>query len=252
MKSLAWVLVLLLLIVAGAWALANFAFARSEARTDTVFGTVREIVVKADRGDVDVVPSPKLVQIRETRHWVVSQPELEQTRKNGVLTLESSCGPERVVITCYSDLRIAVPPGVRVTVDAGSGDVDLRGTDVRSVHVESGSGDIELDLDGRQTLVFASSDSGDVDLVARSVRAVDAQTDSGDVTADVGGLPRRVVARSNAGDVAVTVPRGAYRIRAVAESGDARVSGLGRDDRSLQSIHARTGDGDVAVRARAR
>lgn len=252
MKSLAWALVLLLLIVAGAWTLANFAFARSQVRTDTVFGTVREIVVKADRGDVDLVPSRTLVQVRETRHWVVSQPELERTRKNGVLTLESTCSAERLVVKCHSDLRIAVPPGVRITVDAGSGDVDLRGTDVRSVHVESGSGDIELDLDGRQTLVFASSDSGDVDLVARSVRAVDAQTDSGDVTADVGGLPRRVVARSNAGDVAVTVPRGAYRIRAVAESGDARVSGLGRDDRSLQSIHARTGDGDVAVRARAR
>ena len=139
-----------------------------------------------------------------------------------------------------------------MTVDAGSGDVDLRGTDVRSVHAETGSGDIELDLEGRQTLVFASSDSGNIDLVARSVRAVDAQTDTGEVTADVGGLPRRVVARTNSGDVAVTVPRGTYRIRATAESGDARVSGLGRNDRSLQSIHARTDDGDVTVRARAR
>jgi hypothetical protein len=252
MKNLAWVLVLLLLIIAGAWALANFAFAQTTVHTDTVFGTVREIVVEADRGDVDVVPATKSVQIRETRHWVVSQPELEQTRKNGVLTLKSTCSPERIVVKCHSDLRLAVPRGVRVTVDAGSGDVDLRGVEVRSVHAESGSGDIELDLAGRQTLVFASSDSGDIDLIARSVRAVDAQTDSGDVTADVGGLPRRVVARSNAGDVAVTVPRGSYRIRAIAESGDARVSGLGRNDRSLQSIHARTDDGDVTVRARAR
>ena len=62
---------------------------------------------------------------------------------------------------CYSDLRIAVPPGVRVTVEAESGDVDLRGADPRSVHVETDSGDIEMDLAGRQTLVFASSDSGD-------------------------------------------------------------------------------------------
>ena len=252
MKSLAWVLVLLLVIVAGVWALANFAFAQTKVQTDTVFGTVREIVVKSDRGDVDLVPSFKLIQVRETRHWVVSQPKLEQTRRNGVLTLESTCSPERVVLKCYSDLRVAVPPGVRVTVDAGSGDVDLRGTDPLSVHAESDSGDIEMDLGGRQTLVFASSDSGDVDLVARSVRAVDAQTDSGDVTADVGGLPRRVVARSNSGDVEVAVPRGSYRIRAIARSGNARVSGLGRNNRSLQSVHARTDDGDVAVRARAR
>ncbi|HEV2776893.1 MAG TPA: DUF4097 family beta strand repeat-containing protein [Solirubrobacteraceae bacterium] len=252
MKNLAWVVVLLLLIVAGAWALANFAFVQTKLETDTVYGTVREIVVKADRGDIDIVAASRLIQVRETRHWVVSQPELEQTRKNGVLTLESTCSPERVVLKCYSDLRIAVPRGVRVTVDADSGDVDLRGAHPRSVHVESDSGDIEMDLDGRQTLVFASSDSGDLDLIARSVRAVDAQTDAGDVTADVGGLPRRVVARSNSGDVDVTVPRGSYRIRAIAESGDATVSGLGRNNRALQSVHARTNDGDVAVRARAR
>lgn len=252
MKSLAWVLVLLLAVAAGVWAVANFALARSETASDTVYGVVREIVVEADRGDVDVVPSAQLIHIRETRHWVVSEPRLEQTRRDGVLQIKSSCTAERIVLTCHADLRIGVPRGVKVTVDAGSGDVDLRGADVRGVHVESGSGDIEMDLDGRQTLVFASSDSGDVDLVARSVRAVDAQTDSGHVMADVGGLPRRVVARSNTGDVAVAVPRGAYRIRAVAESGDARVSGLGRNDRSLQSIHARTDDGDVTVRARAR
>ena len=240
MKNLAWVLVLLLLIVAAVWALANFAFAQTKVETDTVFGTVREIVVKADRGDVDLVSASKLIQVRETRHWVVSQPDLEQTRRNGVLTLESTCSPERVVIKCYSDLRIAVPPGVRVTVDAGSGDVDLRGTRPRSVHVESNSGDIEMDLGGRQTLVFASSDSGSLDLVARSVRAVDAQTDSGDVTTDVGGLPRRVVARSNSGDVEVAVPRGSYRIRAIAESGDARSA----------AWDATTGPGNRSTRAR--
>lgn len=252
MRILGWLLVLLLLIVAGAWALASFVFTQTNVQTDTVFGTVREVVVKADRGDVDIVPASGLIEVRETRHWVLSQPELEQTRKNGVLTLESTCGPERVVVKCHSDLRLAVPSGVRITVDAGSGDVDLRNADARSVHAETGSGDIEMDLRGRQTLVFASSDEGDIDVIARSVRAVDAQTDSGDVTADVGGLPRRVVARSNSGDVAVAVPRGSYRIRAIAGSGDARVSGLRRNNRSLQSVHARTGDGDVTVRARVR
>lgn len=250
MKSVAWILVLLLILVAGVWAAANFAFAQTQVKTDTVYGKVREIVVKSPAGDVDLIPAHRLIEVRETRHWVVSQPKLERTRRNGVLTLESTCTAERIVLKCHSDLRVAVPRGVRVTVQAGSGDVDLRGTGVRSVHAESDSGDIEMDLAGRQTLVFASSDSGDIDLITRSVRAVDAQTGSGDVTADVRGLPRRVVARSNSGDVAVTMPRGSYRIRAIAESGDARVSGLRRDNRSLQSVHARTDEGDVTVRAR--
>lgn len=250
MKSLGWVLVLLLVVVAGVWAAANFGFAQTDVQTDKVYGTVNEVVIDSGRGDVDLVPARGPIEVRETRRWVVSQPKLEQTRKDGVLTIKSSCGAERIVLRCHSDLRVSVPRGVKVTVDAGSGDVDLRGTDVRHVHVESDSGDIEMDLAGRQQLVFASSDSGDLDLVARSTRAVDAQTSSGDVTADVGGRPRRVVARSNDGDVDVAVPRGSYRIRAIANSGDARVSGLGRNDRSLQSVHARTREGDVAVRAR--
>ena len=250
MKSLAWVIVLLLVVVAGVWAAANLAFAQSETESDTVYGIVREVVVQSDRGDIDLVPASRLIQIRETRHWVVSEPELEQTRRNGVLRIKSSCTAERIVLTCHADLRIAVPRDVKVTIDAGSGDVDLRGTAVRNVHVESDSGDIEMDLTGRQQLVFASSDSGDIDLVTRSVRAVDAQTDSGDVSADVRGLPRRVVARSNSGDVDVTMPRGSYRIRAISDSGDADVRGLRRNDRSLQSIHARTDSGDLAVRAR--
>ncbi|MDQ3723991.1 MAG: DUF4097 domain-containing protein [Actinomycetota bacterium] len=250
MKNLLLVLVLLLVVAAGVWAVANFGFEQTKVASDTVYGKVREIVVKSDRGDVDLVPASKLIEVRATRHWIVSQPKLEQTRKNGVLTIESTCTAEAVVLKCYSDLRVAVPAGVRVTVEADSGDIDLRGTDVRQVHVESGSGDIELDLSGRQQLVFASSDSGDLDVVGRSVRAVDAQTDSGDVTVDVGGLPRRVVARSNSGDVEVAVPRGAYRIRAKSDSGDADVRGLGRNGRSLQSVHARTDSGDVAVRAR--
>ncbi|HEV2059239.1 MAG TPA: DUF4097 family beta strand repeat-containing protein [Solirubrobacteraceae bacterium] len=250
MKSLGWVLVLLLAIVVGVWAAANFAFAQTNVQSDKVYGTVRAIVVHSERGDVDLVPARRFIEVRETRHWVVSQPKLEQTRKNGVLTIKSSCTAERIVLKCHSDLRVAVPSGVKITVQTDSGDVDLRGTDVRHVRAETDSGDIEMDLSGRQQLVVVSSDSGDLDLVARSVRSVDAQTGSGDVTVDVGGVPRRIVARSNEGDVEVAVPRGSYRIRAVAGSGDARVSGLRRNERSLQSVHARTHGGDVTVRAR--
>lgn len=98
---------------------------------------------------------------------------------------------------------------------------------------------------------WRTASGGDIDLVTRSVRVVDAQADSGDVTADVRGLPRRVVARSNSGDVDVTMLRGSYRVRAISDSGDAKFSGgVHRNNRSLQSIHARTDSGDVAVRAR--
>lgn len=250
MKNLALVLVVVLIVIGGVWAAATFGFDQTEVHSDTVYGTVRAIVVESTSGDVDLVPARRLIEVRETRHWVVSEPKLEQTRKNGVLTLKSTCTAERVVLPCSSDLRVAVPSGVKVTVKADDGDVDLRGTDVSRVHVDSDSGDVEMDLAGRQSLVFASSGSGDIDIVGRSVRAVDAQADAGDVSVDTGGLPRRIVAGSNSGDVEVVVPRGSYRIRAISDSGEATVSGLTRNGRSLQSIHARTDSGDVSVHAR--
>ncbi|MEA2193746.1 MAG: hypothetical protein QOG42_180, partial [Solirubrobacteraceae bacterium] len=170
MRNLLLVLVVLLVVAAGVWAVANFAFEQTKVKTDTVYGTVRAVVVKAGAGDVDLVPARRVVEVRETQHWVVPKPKLEQTRRNGVLTIQSTCSTkvEAVLLRCFSDLRVAVPAGVEVTVKADSGDVDLRGTDVRSAHVESDSGDVRIDLAGRQGLVYADSDSGDVDVVARS------------------------------------------------------------------------------------
>ncbi len=250
MKSVL-MLVLLVLVIVGVWAAANFGFEQTRAQTDTVYGAVRQIVVQSERGDVDLVPARRRIEVRQTRHWVLSRPKLEQTRRNGVLTLKSTCPAEAVVLKCYSDLRVAVPAGLHVMIQADSGDVDVRGTNLREVHAETDAGDIELDLRGLQEHVVAGSDSGDVDVVARFTRwTVDVQSDSGDVNVDVGGPPRRVVAGSNSGDVEVAVPRGAYRIRARSGSGDADVSGLRRNGRSLHSVHARTDSGDVTVRAR--
>ena len=252
MKNLLLMVVLVLVLIAGAWAAANFGFAQTKVQTETVRGTVRQIVIKSERGGVDLVPARRRIEVRETRHWVVSEPELKRTRKNGVLTLESTCSAEAAVVKCYLDLRVAVPAGVHVMVETGSGDIDVRGVNIRRVHGLSDSGDIEMDLAGLQERVVAGSVSGDIDIVARSAQTVDAQTDAGDVTVDVGSAPRpsRVVAGSNSGDVEVAVPRGSYRIRARSDSGDADVSGLRRNRRALRSVHARSDSGDVAVHAR--
>ena len=241
---------LLVVIVAGAWAAANFMFDRSRLATESVAGAVREIVVDADRGDIDLVPARRLVEVRETRHWALSEPELERTRRNGVLTLKSTCGAEAVVMKCYADLRVSVPAGVKVTVEAGSGDVDLRSARVSGVHAESDRGDVELDLDGSQRLVWARSDSGRVDVVAASARAVDARTRDGDVNVELRAKPRRVVARTDSGAVDVVVPRGRYTIKANRDSGGATISRLRRDGSPASTIRVRARDGDVEVLGR--
>jgi hypothetical protein len=95
MKSLLLVLLFLILaiVVAGAIALgaANLGVDRTATENHTIYGTVKEIVVKPGRGSVEFLPSDKLIRIRESQHYVIKAPALERTRANGVLTIEPEC-----------------------------------------------------------------------------------------------------------------------------------------------------------------
>jgi hypothetical protein len=255
MKSLLLVILFLILaiVVAGAIALgvANLGVDRSATKNHTVYGTVKAIVVKPGRGDVEFVPSDKLIRVREQQHYVIKQPTLEPTRSGGVLTIEPKCDdtyPD--VVPCFSNLRVTVPDGVKVTIDGKGGDVDARSVDLRGAHIETGSGDIDLGLGGHAGLLWAHSDSGDIDVVAASARAVDAQSDSGDVHVDLAAKPRKVLARSESGDIEIAVPRGIYAVKTKSDSGDVRARGLSRNAASASAIDVRTDSGDISLRPR--
>jgi DUF4097 and DUF4098 domain-containing protein YvlB len=155
------------------------------------------------------------------------KPTLHRSVEAGVLTLDSHCSS--VVLRCYADLRVRVPAGVKVSVDADSGDIRAGWADVREMRVHGDSGDIDLRLAGRQSRVYAHTDSGDVTTTVRA-RSVDARTDSGDVS--------------------VYVPRGDYAVDADTDSGDVDVAGISRNDHAKQSIKVKSDSGDVNVRSR--
>jgi hypothetical protein len=247
MRRLLLAVVVLLVVAAGALAVANVALDRTTVEQNTVTGPVRAIVVTSGAGDVDLVPAGARLEVRETQHYLVRKPKLRQTVASGVLTLSSDCAT--LFLTCYADLRVAVPAGVEVTVHADSGDVDASAIGARSARMRSDSGDVGLGLVGHQQLAQARTSSGDVDVVVDDARAVDAQSDSGDVTVDAGAVPHRVVARTSSGDVTITVPRGTYAVDAKTDSGHVKVDELTLDDRAPNSIEARTDSGDVIVRA---
>jgi len=218
---------LLVTAAGGGIGVADFALDDSKVNAYAMTGDVREIVVKSDSGNVDLVPGAR-VRVRETQHFVSTKPTLDRTLQGGVLTLDSHCGT--VVLRCFADLRVTVPAGVKVTVEAESGDIRSKPITVPAAHVHSDSGDIRLRLAGHQSRVWAHTDSGDVETTVAAARAVDAATDSG--------------------DVAVTVPRGDYALDADTDSGDVDVAGIMRNDHASKSITARSDSGDVAVRAR--
>lgn len=149
-------------------------FEHTTVKTHAVAATVREIVLKSQSGDIDLVQTNKRITVRETQHYGSAQPTFAQDVANGVLTLASECNGER----CDVDLLVTVPSGVKVSVDVAFGDIEARGIDVRDAHLQSRSGNVSLELDGRQRLVWAHTDSGDVDAVAADASAVDAQSHS--------------------------------------------------------------------------
>jgi hypothetical protein len=248
MKKLLIVIVVLLVLVPGGLALAGLALGHRKITTHTVAEPVREIVVKSGSGDVDLIPAGARVQVRETRHYIFEQPTLEQDLTNGVLTLEPHCGGW--YFNCSTDLRVTVPAGIEVTVEADSGDVHADGIDVRNIHARSDSGDVHLALGGRQALAWAHTGSGDVHVETANTRAVDAQTDSGDVNIAAQRAPRRVVARTDSGDVNVDVPAGEYAVDTATDSGDENIDGISRNDRAPRSIKAQTDSGDVTLDGR--
>jgi len=246
MKTVAIVLALLVILVPAGFVLADIAFQKTEVRTHTFKGPIRQIVVFSDSGDIDLVRTRRTaVSLRETRRYLFTTPTLERDLRDGVLTLEAKC--DAPFVSCQNDLRLTVPRGVAIDLETHSGDVDARGIDVRRARLESDSGDIGVELVGPQRLVRAHTDSGDVDVRTRDARTVEAQTDSGDVVVAASGTPRRVVAATDSGDVRIVVPSGDWRVQAETDSGDVRTKGISRNDRAERSVEARTDSGDVTL-----
>lgn len=275
---------LLLILLPAGLVLADVAFESTKVTTHAFPGPIDEIVVSSDEGDVELVPARgRAVEVRETRHYVFKEPTFERSVEGGVLTIEVRC--KTSFATCFSDLRVSVPAGAKITVNSDSGDIEARGVDVAETELRSDSGDMELELLGRQPTLRAHADSGDLEIVARGARAVDAETDSGDVdlvtrdaleveaqtdsgdvdlvtraldvdartdsgdvTVMAGVLPRRIAAGTDAGDVRVTVPPGEYAVSTKTDSGDIKIGAeISRNDRATAVLQAHTDSGDVTL-----
>lgn len=246
MKQALLVLALFVVLFPAAVVLSDVAFQNTTVTTHTFPGPIDQIVVRSDRGDVELVPARgRSVRVRETRHYLLKQPTLERDVANGTLTLVARC--EGAIVTCVSDLRVSVPAGATVRLDVDSGDVDARGIDVADARCKSDSGDLRLELIGRQQRVRGRTDSGDIDVRARDARLIDGQTDSGDVVVAASVRPRRIRAVTGSGDVRIVVPAGAYATTPKTDSGNVTVDGISRNDRAPSAIEARTDSGDVTL-----
>jgi len=142
---------------------------------------------------------------------------------------------------------VTVVGALTVDVSTGSGDVEARRVD-GEVRVETGSGDVDLaEIGGDVDVVVGSGDV--VAQVLYSDRAV-VETGSGDVRIEVEEPPGLLTVTTGSGDVIARVPEGPYDLRTHTDSGDVQVTGVKHVPGAEHRIDVETGSGDIVVSAR--
>jgi hypothetical protein len=128
---------------------------------------------------------------------------------------------------CSVDLNVLVPEGVGLALHTGSGDIEVARTR-GPLLLRTGSGDI----------AGSSVFGGDTDV----------ETGSGDVELEVPGEIGQLLAKSGSGDIRLDVPAGAYRLDVSTGSGDREVRGVDDAADASGSLRVRTGSGDITIR----
>lgn len=192
--------------------------------------SVTAIEIKNDSGDVTVTTGARAGSVELTRRL----PRGRASSASGAIetwngdTLVLGSGAD-CASSCSTDYTVQVPEGTRVTIDTGSGDVQLTGR-LGAINAKTGSGDLQLD-DLASTAVTATTGSGDVDL--SMVAAPDALT-----------------VKTGSGDVKAKLPDEAtYAVASNTGSGDTHV-GVKTSPASGHKVQVNTGSGDIEVEQR--
>jgi len=184
----------------------NQAFSTTDTETTRVSERVRAIDVDIDTGDVELVRGSQMT-VEQTSEYLISEPDVERSVKDGVLTLKSDCGG-LFLLDCTTDFRIAVPAGVAVQVRTDVGNVTSTALASSDVRVKTDVGDVDLGLTTAPDRLEALTDVGDVELrLPDAAYATDTDTDVGEI--DVNGVvqddraPRSVTAKTDVGDITI-------------------------------------------------
>jgi Putative adhesin len=166
------------------------------------------------------------------------------------LVIRSSCGTTIFNDHCTRSYVVHVPSDVAVNARSGEGDVTVKGTG-RMVVAHSGQGDVTIT--GASGAVQASSGQGSVTITRSSATSVSVQSGQGDVAVDLMASPLRVTASSGQGDVTVELPKGPNSYQVHASSGQGSVvNNVNDDPASDRVVTATSGQGDVTVAYRSR
>ncbi len=195
-------------------------------RHDLLTDKVSTLSIDAGAGDVTIRAGgpPDTVEVTRKTRSANDLTALAVTGgpTDGTLSLGCASG-------CDIDYEIRLPAGVTVTVQTGSGDIELEGI-LGPVSLQTGSGDVDADIVTSGTLTT--------------------RTGSGDMDLRLASAPSLISAKSGSGDVDIEVPNDQrYDVDAQTGSGDRDIV-VQRQDDAEKRIQIETGSGDITVQGR--
>jgi DUF4097 and DUF4098 domain-containing protein YvlB len=199
-----------------------------------ITGDVTSVQFDNDAGNVTITTGGDSSVKREI-HYEDEQPDATHRVDNGVLTLEPC-----PVDDCWIDYEVVVPEGVTVNGSLDSGNAEVSGVD--EANIQASSGDVTVrDVLGPVN-VEVSSGNAELDGIGGTAQV---RVNSGNATVGLTD-PADVRVEADSGSVDVTVPDGAYRVTAHADSGDV-TSDVTSDDTADHELDLRADSGDVTV-----
>lgn len=199
-------------------------------------------------GDVTVLADPAMAagtaEVAWDERWTVDAPRHAAQVSGGRLDVTTRCPGATVALGTVSDVTVRLAPGVATSVQAGVGDVAVRGTGA-DVRLSTGVGDVEVS-DARGA-VAVEAGTGDV-TVAGALASVRVDGGTGDVVVSSTLAPDLVDVGVGVGDVTVRVPDDAagYAVATDLGVGEAAV-GVRQDEASPHRVSVDSGVGDVTL-----
>lgn len=179
---------------------------------------ITEIRVNVPTGGVDIrVEDGAPVSLRREVTYTGRNPGKTHSVENGTLVL-GGCDQ------CGVDYEIVVPRELAISGRVGTGKITI----VRAAAVD------------------LRSDTGDL-TISNTTGPVKLTTGTGDIEVGL-AKPGGVTASAETGKVVVTVPDGAYQVRADAETGSVDTNGVRHDASSPNVLDLKAGTGSVTVR----
>lgn len=203
------------------------------------------LIIDDSSSDLQVVPgNGPGIEVQRWLSGTAAKPgHSSWTLSGDTLTLSIDCSG--LVFSCGSRFEVAVPPGVAVTVDSGSGTDTVSGLP-GPVTVSGASGDVHVN--GVSGPLQLSTGSGNITATAVRSSSVRMTANQGSADISFATAPQSVTVRCSAGNATVRVPAAGHRYHVLVSSGTGNAVSKVPDDRQSGSVvQVSSGNGDATV-----